>query len=360
MRLLITIPNFCRGAGGAESFAITVSRGLASRGHEMHVAALTGETVDGIVFHNVGSLGDAERLSKEIDPDLVLDWGLNTGADVHRLGGGTHREFLHYKILASHYLLRPFKAIDLRIRPKHLRLIAAERKLLADRQARYIAVSDFVKKQLQNTVAIEEASVRVLHNGVDVARMQRECGARELRPQLGIGENEIFCLFVAHNLQLKNFALLRRIFQRLYPQMPELKLVVLGKHRPRTRADWLIYAGAVKDATRFYQAADILLHPTYYDACSNTVMEALAAECVVISSDLNGSAEIITSGRNGFVLPVTQRKVLRAWSDLIAWLAQDKGARQKISRAAGELARRYDVQHYLTQLENVLAAFQIS
>lgn len=357
MRLLITIPNFCREAGGAESFAVTVSQGLASRGHEMHVAALTGEATNGIIVHKVSSLADAEKLRAEIKPDLVLDWGLNIRADVHRLGGGTHREFLHYKLLASHYLLRPFKAIDLRLRPKHRCLIAAERKLLADPQARYIAVSNFVKKQLQNIAAIDDARIRVLHNGVDVARMQRECGARALRPELGIGENDIFCLFVAHNLQLKNFALLRRIFQRLYPHIPELKLVVLGKHRPRTQADWLVYAGAVEDPTRFYQAADILLHPTYYDACSNTVLEALAAECVVISSDLNGSAEIISSGDNGFVLPVTQGESLRIWSDLIARLAQDRRARQKISRAASELARQCDIQNYLTRLENVLTEF---
>jgi UDP-glucose:(heptosyl)LPS alpha-1,3-glucosyltransferase len=52
----------------------------------------------------------------------------------------------------------------------------------------------------------------------------------------------------------------------------------------------------------FYHAADLLVHPTYYDPCSRVVLEALAAGLPVITTRFNGAAERITSGRQGYVL----------------------------------------------------------
>ena len=40
----------------------------------------------------------------------------------------------------------------------------------------------------------------------------------------------------------------------------------------------------------FYRVVDVFVLATFYDACSNAVLEALACGCRVVSSALNGSA----------------------------------------------------------------------
>ena len=48
--------------------------------------------------------------------------------------------------------------------------------------------------------------------------------------------------------------------------------------------------GKVDDMPSFYRVADVFVLATFYDACSNAVLEALACGCRVVSSALNGSA----------------------------------------------------------------------
>ena len=43
--------------------------------------------------------------------------------------------------------------------------------------------------------------------------------------------------------------------------------------------------------------------PTYYDPCSLVVFEALACGLPVITTACNGAGELITDGREGFVIP---------------------------------------------------------
>ena len=51
-----------------------------------------------------------------------------------------------------------------------------------------------------------------------------------------------------------------------------------------------------------YAAADIYAQPTYYDPCSLTVLEALACGLPVITTRRNGASELLTHGRDGFIL----------------------------------------------------------
>jgi UDP-glucose:(heptosyl)LPS alpha-1,3-glucosyltransferase len=59
---------------------------------------------------------------------------------------------------------------------------------------------------------------------------------------------------------------------------------VLGQVR------FLGYCADMRDA---YFASDLLAHPTFYDPCSNVVVEALACGLPVITSQHNGAAELL-------------------------------------------------------------------
>ncbi|HKI80499.1 MAG TPA: glycosyltransferase family 4 protein, partial [Pseudodesulfovibrio sp.] len=58
-------------------------------------------------------------------------------------------------------------------------------------------------------------------------------------------------------------------------------------------ADRVRFLGRVDDMPAFYRAADIFILASFYDACSNAVLEALACGCRSVSSGLNGSARFL-------------------------------------------------------------------
>ena len=112
-----------------------------------------------------------------------------------------------------------------------------------------------------------------------------------IRSSWGVNEDETVFLFVAHNLRLKNYNLLRKVFER--GNLKNSKLVVIGKYHPNHTADWLIYAGKTEEMVVAYGAADVLIHPTFFDSCANVALEAASCKLPVIVSTTSGINEIL-------------------------------------------------------------------
>lgn len=358
MKIVLSIQHFAATVGGAEGFAVSVVRELVNRGHQVCVVANDGTPLDGVktVF---GPLDLAIQEKDAFAADLHIDWGLHVSSDLHRLGGGTHRQFLDYALQAYPQPWRLLKKLSYAVMNKHRHAAKDERQLARCSGASFLAVSEFVAEQLRRCAAPYRPAVHVLHNGVDVERFSPERLPRmrpSTRQKLGLVADDVACLFVAHNLRLKNFALLKAFFGRLHRQNPHIKLVLLGKRSPGITAPWFIYAGPTSAPEHFYAAADLLLHPTYYDACANVVLEALASGLPVISSNRNGSAEIMEHGKHGFVLPVTGQKsaVREQWMAAIDQLATDSSLRAAMSREARQLACHHSLASYVDQFEKIL------
>jgi UDP-glucose:(heptosyl)LPS alpha-1,3-glucosyltransferase len=358
MKTVFIIPHFSAKVGGAEGFAVSVTQRLALRGHDVHVVAEDGIATDGVELHR-SPLPNNTNVVADLAPDITIDWGLHVYADLHRLGGGTHREFLSYNLLGRSLFGRILKRFEYLLALKHRRIIPAQRKICLAPDTYFLAVSHFAAEQLHRTVSIPPDRVRVLHNGVSLDRFEPAKLAAfraDARARLGLQDDTVAFLFVAHNLRLKNFALIHKISRELSKRNANARVVVLGKRAPKTSTSYIIYAGETTEPERYYAAADVLLHPTYYDACANVVLEALAAGLPVVSSNLNGSAEIIDNGRNGFVLPVTEHstEVEKQWLTVIARLAADPDERQHIGRHARKLAQQHSLEAYVDAFESYL------
>lgn len=361
MRLTIVIEHFAPAAGGAEGVAVGVARELIRRGHRLCIIAGDGESLPGCELRMVPASGRAAA-AHAVAADLVLDWGLSVPADVHRLGGGVNRAFRPYYRLSRPPPVRWLYALHDRLSLRQRRVDAREVALLRNPQARLLAVSEFVAAQVRQTVPEAAPRLTVLHNGVDVKRFapgNRERWRAEVRAELGLSATEVAFLFVAHNPRLKNFDLLARVFAALAGTVPQARLVLIGKHAPAERQPWLVHAGPTPLPERFYAAVDAVLHPTLYDACANVVLEGLAAGLPVVSSDLNGSAEIITPEEDGFVLPVTgaaPAAIARRWHDVLARLALGADVRVQVGKAARRLAERHSFATYIDRFEAYLLA----
>jgi len=175
------------------------------------------------------------------------------------------------------------------------------------RARRIIAVSDLVKELiLRHHPRLASEKITVVYNEPDTVRFSRTPppDAPPLRRLLGLqpkgsaGGGSLIG-FAGANFQLKGLAPLIRALA-LLPD--DTQLAVAGGRNPfkyatlarklglETRVHFL---GKVEDMAGFYHALDVFALPSFYDACANAVLEALACGVPAVSSTANGSSIVL-------------------------------------------------------------------
>ncbi len=177
-----------------------------------------------------------------------------------------------------------------------------------------------------------------------------------LRNRWGLCSEDVAVIYVAHNLRLKNYKLLRRVFKQLAITYPQIKLIVIGKRRPRFMLPNSVYAGKQTDMTICYQAADCLVHPTFFDSCANVVLESMSSGLPVVASDVCGANELIRDGYSGFVLPVIglESNITSLWVRRLSALGTDANLRAKTGANARNAMLENDFMQYVTKFEQVM------
>jgi len=126
-----------------------------------------------------------------------------------------------------------------------------------------------------------------------------------------VDDETLLALVVAHNFRLKGVPAALRAVRRLRSEGRKIHLAVVGGRRlqPWRRAArrqgvdrHVTFVGPAGETVPYYAAADVYVHPTYYDTCSLVVLEAAAAGLPVITTRLNGVAELLDDGRDSLLI----------------------------------------------------------
>jgi UDP-glucose:(heptosyl)LPS alpha-1,3-glucosyltransferase len=373
MKIGLVLERFDPERGGLESWTWQFARRLAGRGHEVHVVAFEfhpGVATDNIIAHRLemprSRLDRAALLATELPAmgfDLVHDMGIGWAANIiHPHGGST-------KALWEHNLLRIPKWRQIRFwREKRYRELAElERRQHADSEATIVAVSRMVARHFELFHHLPATRMRVIYNGVDVEKftpLHREKYRDVTRHELGL-RDEVMFLMLAHNLLLKNAEGTIRAAAKLVRAGARVRVVIAGGKKPERfvkLAEKLGIAHAVTflglvDPVPYYAAADVFVHPTWYDPCSLVTLEASSCGLPVITSRFNGAAEFMTDGKEGFVLSDP--------ADVVALAARmeellEPAHREKMRAASRALAMQHTFEQQTTQFlelyEEIVAA----
>lgn len=317
MRIALVAERFDPRFGGLERWTCDLARHLAARGHAVHVVAFGGTPMEGVRLHQAapaatefGRARALDRVLATIPGCVVHDTGLGRSGDVYHPQTGSRRASLEREI-ATHPWPRRWKAaVSPRTQGRLLMMALVERAQLA-RARQVIAVSDRVRDLLLARGALPQR-LRIVRNGIaDAARFAPErlapLRAAE-RTRLGVGEDTVVYVSVAHNLRLKGADTALRALARLGT---DARLVLAGGD-PSPDMSALVrrlglgprvtFAGYVPDIERLHAAADVFVHPTRWDACSVATVEALASRLPVVTTRRDGAADYVRHGATGLVL----------------------------------------------------------
>jgi UDP-glucose:(heptosyl)LPS alpha-1,3-glucosyltransferase len=328
IRFAVGILAFSRQKGGAERYVVELCTRMAGEGHEVHVyAEQWDEEANGIHVHRVKTIPfpkslrllsfaiKATRDMKRGNYDVTLGVGNTLEADVLQPHGGVHWAWFWRSLNAcGHPLPWMTKFLGRVVSPKQwaggwIENAPYRMKSLP----RFIAISEMVKQDMMRWYGIPEKQITVIYNGVDIERFHpgNRRFREEVRARHGL-RNELVLLFVSNNFRMKGLGfLLHALGGMKHENHPPVRLLVLGRDRkePYLRIarklgirDEVVFAGTTDEPEKYYGAADLLVHPTFYDACSLTVLEALASGLPVMTSLFNGASGIIDHGKDGWLL----------------------------------------------------------
>jgi UDP-glucose:(heptosyl)LPS alpha-1,3-glucosyltransferase len=313
MKIAVLVKSFIL-AGGAERYAVELTRRLMKKGHEIHLYARhTGERlIDGMqhirvpnrcTFSSAGNslsfAREAARLLEGKEYDVIHSHERGYLQDVLTL-----HTFSYKSALRKYSLLRRMDMTYLSYR-SWIYLWIEKRQLAT---SRLVAVSDLIREDIRENYNRSEG-VHVIPPGVDTELFRPAWIAEHrepLRDEMGIGHDEMVVLFVGSEFRRKGLDL-------LIPAIgPGMRLVVVGQgerleHYGKLAAehgigDRIHFTGLVKsDVRRFYAIADVVALPSLSDAFGMSILEGMACGLPVVTSPSAGVSSLISPGGNGFI-----------------------------------------------------------
>lgn len=259
----------------------------------------------------------AERVTARAEVDLVHAISPCRRADVYEPRGGTVVETIARNLAVRRSgAARSLKRLANRFNYRQRLMLDLERRILGrNRPPVVVALSDYVVRQLREHYDFPESHIRRIFNGVDpdtAGEAQRRHDRQEIRELYGVGERDLLVILVAHNFRLKGVARWIEAAASLAGDADlRLQSLVVGRDNAirwqRVAAaagvgDRIQFTGPTRRIAAFYHAADLLVHPTYYDPCSRVVLESMAAGLPCVSTRFDGAAEVIDDGVSGFVI----------------------------------------------------------
>jgi UDP-glucose:(heptosyl)LPS alpha-1,3-glucosyltransferase len=376
IRFAIGLRDFSKKRGGAERYLVDLCTRMAEEGHEVHVyTEHWDEENPKIHFHSVKTipfpkslrlLSFAIRATKEIENgnyDITFGVGNTLKADILQPHGGVHWAWFWRSLRAyDNPFLWTIKFLGRILSFKQwingwIEDAPYKRKTFS----KIIAISDMVKQDMMRWYRIPKERIHVVYNGVDIERFhpRNRRFREEIRRRHGVGD-EFVVLFVSNNFRMKGLAFLIKALAEIKKEnSPPLKLLVLGRDRQDSYLglakdmgifEEVTFAGSTHEPEKYYGASDLLVHPTFYDACSLTVLEALASCLPVITTHSNGASGIITQGQEGFVIP-DPRDSQALGEKILFFLDREKLARASI--AARSLAESYSLERNWREMDNL-------
>ena len=375
MNVALVIERVETWRGGAETSTVQFAHHLAEQGCNVTVLTMTNipstpaMTIVPIPVMPAIRAGRTWMFSRGADAyvrshafDIVHAITPCQTADVYQPRGGTVPEILQRnRALRPSSVKRGLKWLGQRVDLKYRIMGRLERRLLTRRPTPWvIAISRYVADQLKRHYRFDTERVRLIFNGVDPddsPASERQLHRTEIRRQFGLAADDMVLLTVAHNFKLKGVD--RMIAALAHPRVRGLGNVyalIVGRDNPGSLArqatdlgvaDRVFFAGSSQRVSAFFHAADVLVHPTYYDPCSRVVLESLAAGLPVITTRYNGAAECLTDGREGYV--VDSPTDIDALADRIVRLA-DRAHRRECAQSAPAAVQRFTMARHAAEV----------
>jgi glycosyltransferase involved in cell wall biosynthesis len=230
-------------------------------------------------------------------------------------------DIVHTHLTGANLIAKPLAAIcgvKIRINHDHCNDKASDPRRwlpIADKVSNHlstqvIAVSQSTRDYLVEHEHMPPDRVTTIHNGIDLDEFRPRPELRAAaRLRLALPADAFIIAGIGRLSYQKNFSLFIDVAAAVLAQRPSAYFVIAGTgpedQQLRDRAarlgidQRLRFLGYVGDMPGLYPAVDALLLTSRYEGLPITILEAMATGTTIISSKLDGVAEIMHDGEDG-------------------------------------------------------------
>ena len=274
----------------------------------------------------------------------------------------THNETASfYATLANRLLLKP-RAI---IHTKHGRGTPENKKsVIRNRLSSMltnivVAVSDDVRTLCHEIEWVPERKLRTIINGVGLEPYVRASEERSDRDEFVFGH-------IGRLSTVKNQGLLIRAFSLVLKSVPNARLVIVGDGSKHAELADLVkelnveaeveLAGYRADIPEQLSNVDCFVLSSLSEGTPLVAIEAMAAGCPVISTDVGGLRAMIEDGKTGFLVKSQDQEAL---AERMTFLAKNRDKCRRMGEKAQHHAlENYSVKDMARKYEELYRSFQ--
>jgi len=232
-------------------------------------------------------------------------------------------------------------------------------RLLAPITDAFIGVAHAHGRYLAEHEGCPAHKVRVIPNGVDVARFRPFASDVGRRHALGLPENSPVVGIVAALRPEKNHEMFLEVARRVREQQGNARFLIVGDGRRRGElealaaellpADAVKFLGSRPDVPELLSLFDVFLLTSHMEANPVSILEAMACGKPVVAPRVGSIPETIDHGQTGLLFEPGDSA---AAAELVLGLLADRARRERI----GEAARRWVVAH--GSVESMVAGYE--
>ncbi|MCK5642949.1 MAG: glycosyltransferase family 4 protein, partial [Gammaproteobacteria bacterium] len=205
---------------------------------------------------------------------------------------------------------------------------------VVDRVDRFIAVSESIRKELNQTFGIGNSKISVIPNGVDTTVFKHQ-DADDTRRKYQL-DDRFVVLFVGRDDPQKGVEYLVKAVKKLAVQIPQIMLVIVGQQDTYFDKHILSIPRVSKsELVKLYSLSDVFVLPSIYEPFGIVLLEAMACETPCIGSRVGGIPDIIDHDKTGLLVEPESDEEL---SDAIAKLYYDSDKRYSMGKNGRERA----------------------
>ncbi len=182
-----------------------------------------------------------------------------------------------------------------------------------------IAVSDATKKDLMDISRIPAEKIRVVYEGVGEEFKQKSSSdVEEFRRKYNLSKDFILAIGGVGK---------RRNLEKVKEAAENYNLVITGENIPRIPAE---------EMPLLYNAAEVLLYPSFYEGFGLPILEAMACGTPVITSNISSMPEVGGEAPE-YVNPEKAEEIKKAVDRVIG----DKGLREEMIKRGLQQAKKF-------------------
>lgn len=202
----------------------------------------------------------------------------------------------------------------------------------------------------------------IINNGIDLKKFDPDKAYKNIRGELGIGDEITLVLFIARFTLHKQPLTLIKAFAEALKQNPKMHLLMVGDGDQKAGAVELINGLNIKnnitlqpfrlDVPDVLASANIFVLPSLWEGLPIGLLEAMAMKKAIIASNVDGTSEIIRHNENGWL--VETDKLAENITQALVQLTTDKEKQKRFEEEAVKtVSQRFNAATMSREIEKI-------